>query len=639
MTYLLQLHIGPVQGFIATARRTRDLWYGSYLLSEISKAVAHRLAQATEAKLIFPFARSLADLEPDSPLPVVNLVVAEVNAATADQAFELGEKAREAARAHWRSLCEKAMSKLASSRPGASPPKLVRMDIWKAQLDDVLELYSAVVPLEAGQYSKSMNDLRALMASRKSFKNATALSGEPAGLPKSSLDGQRSTVMHEDDGEGRSFWRQWRRKLGVEPGEHLDLAGLVKRVQGREASFVPVGRMALVPWLDKLGPALAAKDAKGSAWQAFTQAASGLVGVDAGSGLHVGTYPWAAAFPFDGQMVYVDRRARARPPEPAAGQAEADATDADLRVKIDAFAAALNKVCEVSGVTQRPSPYYALLLADGDRMGELVDAATDADEHRQISVALAEFAATVPELVNGPPHDGACIYSGGDDVLALLRVDRALVCADALRQKFASLLNPRADALNARRKTQGLQALKPPTLSVGVAICHMLDPLGDTREWAKEAETLAKNGLRGTPLTEQRNALGVVVKPRGGGPLAIRMRWDDAAARQQLETFQRYFTAEELPAGLPYELRDAWDWCKSIFDPDKPEPEFEGLWKGRVRVLLSKKRRPRDEEPLDSGVARDLHQMLIAGRPAEQRACLDRLMVARWLTGQATEGR
>ena len=40
MTHLLRIHIGPVQEFIATARRSRDLWFGSWLLSELSKASA-----------------------------------------------------------------------------------------------------------------------------------------------------------------------------------------------------------------------------------------------------------------------------------------------------------------------------------------------------------------------------------------------------------------------------------------------------------------------------------------------------------------------------------------------------------------------------------------------------------------------
>jgi CRISPR-associated protein Cmr2 len=40
MSYLFLVNIGPVQDFIASARRSRDLWYGSWLLSELAKAAA-----------------------------------------------------------------------------------------------------------------------------------------------------------------------------------------------------------------------------------------------------------------------------------------------------------------------------------------------------------------------------------------------------------------------------------------------------------------------------------------------------------------------------------------------------------------------------------------------------------------------
>ena len=39
MTHLLLISIGPVQDFIASARKAQDLWFGS-LLSDLSAAVA-----------------------------------------------------------------------------------------------------------------------------------------------------------------------------------------------------------------------------------------------------------------------------------------------------------------------------------------------------------------------------------------------------------------------------------------------------------------------------------------------------------------------------------------------------------------------------------------------------------------------
>ncbi|MGB2771816.1 MAG: type III-B CRISPR-associated protein Cas10/Cmr2, partial [Anaerolineae bacterium] len=46
MPYLFQCAIGPVQDFIATARKSRDLWYGSWMLSELAKAAAKAIADA-----------------------------------------------------------------------------------------------------------------------------------------------------------------------------------------------------------------------------------------------------------------------------------------------------------------------------------------------------------------------------------------------------------------------------------------------------------------------------------------------------------------------------------------------------------------------------------------------------------------
>ena len=46
MTTVLILSFGPVQDFIAAARRSRDLWSGSWLLSEVCKAAALALYRA-----------------------------------------------------------------------------------------------------------------------------------------------------------------------------------------------------------------------------------------------------------------------------------------------------------------------------------------------------------------------------------------------------------------------------------------------------------------------------------------------------------------------------------------------------------------------------------------------------------------
>ena len=57
--YLVTLSLGPVQSLIEAARRTRDLWCGSWLLSEAARAAARVMHQAQPGCLIFP--------SPDNP--------------------------------------------------------------------------------------------------------------------------------------------------------------------------------------------------------------------------------------------------------------------------------------------------------------------------------------------------------------------------------------------------------------------------------------------------------------------------------------------------------------------------------------------------------------------------------------------
>ncbi len=82
MTYVFALSLGPVQDFIVASRRTRDLWFGSYLLSQASLAAAQAL-RAQGAQLIFPAAETL-DAGEDARGNVSNKILAVVTASEED---------------------------------------------------------------------------------------------------------------------------------------------------------------------------------------------------------------------------------------------------------------------------------------------------------------------------------------------------------------------------------------------------------------------------------------------------------------------------------------------------------------------------------------------------------------------------
>ena len=81
MKHFIIVGIGPVQDFIASARKSRDLWFGSWLLSELSRAAAKTIvaseSNGTEC-LIFPHINSEQQLAPNHSHNIVNKIVAEV---------------------------------------------------------------------------------------------------------------------------------------------------------------------------------------------------------------------------------------------------------------------------------------------------------------------------------------------------------------------------------------------------------------------------------------------------------------------------------------------------------------------------------------------------------------------------------
>ncbi len=79
--------LGPIQDLIASARRSRDLWYGSWLLSDLSRTAARTVADKHGlGALIFPRPAKPAELEEKSELGIANKIVAIVPGSPQDVA-------------------------------------------------------------------------------------------------------------------------------------------------------------------------------------------------------------------------------------------------------------------------------------------------------------------------------------------------------------------------------------------------------------------------------------------------------------------------------------------------------------------------------------------------------------------------
>lgn len=65
--HLVSIAIGPVQSFIAQARRTRDLWFGSFVLSELSRAAARSMTECPDVLKEEPKSVGHSEGEPGQP--------------------------------------------------------------------------------------------------------------------------------------------------------------------------------------------------------------------------------------------------------------------------------------------------------------------------------------------------------------------------------------------------------------------------------------------------------------------------------------------------------------------------------------------------------------------------------------------
>lgn len=510
--HLLALTVGPVQEFIAAARRTRDLWFGSYLLSEISKATA-KAVQDHGGTLIFPAPHNAADLAPNSRLNVANVIVAELS--ESDPAT-VARAAKEAARSRWRSFAE------AVFRDHQS---VIQADIWNDQVDDVIEFYSAWRIYASQTYQADRAALMRLLSARKRCRDFLPANGR-AGVPKSSLDGLRESVLRPPgDWPERS-----RRRLSVQQGEQLDVVGMVKRAWA-SASGTPrypsVARVAADSWL---------RGVDASRLDALVNACHGL----GSEVLHeIDTsedrgHPQYAAFRFEGTAVFRSRHRDMLK--------EAELSDTHFQPLARALA-------ELTRDFGEPNPYLGVLVADGDRVGQALSGLESADDHRAFSQALASFASEARQIVQG--HNGVLVYAGGDDVLAFVPVDRCLPCSRALHDKFGDTLAQ----WSTKTKTQL-------TLSVGLAIAHFMEPLEDLLEYGRAAERHAKRPRSEDRAQLERDGLAVHVLKRGGGPVAVRANWS-TQPEKQLQQLAEWIEFRAISGRVAYDLQKVADVYES----------------------------------------------------------------------------
>lgn len=599
--FLLALSIGPVQEFIAAARRTRDLWFGSHLLSELSRAAARAVADwpgVGMERLIFPAPKNAADLETaedlgvDSDLSVANIILTELPSNVVP--LDVAKEAHEAVKRLWQCFASQAWDAVEKAAGGEGVHAVIREDLWRTQIEDAIEFYAAWTLLSVDRYGNARARVMRLLAGRKACRNF--IPGEGCqGVPKSSLDGRRESVLENDkNGDGKkTVIARIRRELRLNKGEQLCAIGLTKRQAGGTRPYPSVSRIAAEPWLHGVQCAAREKPDVRKAFEALKQICRGFRDAGHLHALDCSRFSQYAQFPFEGTCLYPTRFTD--------WKQETGLTDENLDP--------LRKALEGLGQGE-PDPYLAILVADGDHMGRILSKMKEPDDHRSFSRALAQFASSVYGIVQ--EHFGVCIFAGGDDVLAFVPVHKSISCAQALHKRFSELRQSAPDG-------------QEPTLSVGIAIGHCMEPLEDLRAYGLQAEAAAKHAtpkMPGNGPFAERNGIAVTVHPRSGVVVSVREQWQAGSHSldMRLNEWARLFSDRKLPGKLPYDLHVLADELDNWSSPDVGD-----AIQAELRVLLTRKQVSKD---LREDVVKKLET---CDSPVSLRHRAEEMLVAQWI--------
>ncbi len=378
----LSFTIGPVQSFVGQARRTRDLWSGSWLLSFLAEtAFVEAGKSATQA--IIPHRENIQGAEITAFKSAIGGMPNrfELEYDSEEDAQNAALSARDAFYESWNKIAAGVFEEYVEHASGLGKHT---EDIWKRQIGHFWEISWVIAPL--GENEKTLG---LLTAARKNIRNTKS---QPEGGVKCSLMGNLQELSgYSNTSAQNKFWK----KLVERTGTH-DFRRRKKGV----AKVVVIERLSAIALIKRLYPNILKS--------VYPQI------------MFEPTSPWPSTS-FLAQVPSLRINASEKNLDELIEKEGHSDEDNRAREKEDAF--------------------YALLVMDGDSMGKLISS-MDGDTSG-ISKSLNDFAEGVDTIV--VKHFGKTVYAGGDDVVALLPTNTVLDASEELAALYSKCFdNPRA---------------------------------------------------------------------------------------------------------------------------------------------------------------------------------------------------
>ena len=507
---MLMFTIGPVQSFIEAARKTEDLWMGSYILSYLIAQAMNRVRGA-DIELIYPAIGSQSPFDfwkqqdfATPSFPNLFLAIGNGIEVSKDALVKHAKDAECIVKTEFERMAEHVMDEAFSNWRGKYVEK-----VCERQIPDFFDAYWVITEETDQSYGDWYDHTAGSLAAVKNCRTFAQI--QEFGR-KCSLDGTREILHLKQDEPVRDAMKWWQDFAANNPKycrreEALCAVSLTKRMgrhfletksefsdefsEDRLLRFPSTSEVATADFKEQFQRNIPALGIYGD----FVKEVKKLRALNK----NPADIPFIKPLPkigmiqrnIDGEWLY-----------------EETWTESYLRRYYNIDAKAEKKqiqTCKqlrqnlVQMLDGEPGRYYAAIALDGDNMGEKIREAKSKEDHEKRSDDLIQYTKAARHIVE-QHHLGKLTYAGGDDLLALANLKDLLPMLKKLREKFPNFT----------------------TASAGVCIAHNKVPLGDVLQQARRMEKAAKQ-------EGGRDALGIALFKHSGNISQVVTKWKYAA--------------------------------------------------------------------------------------------------------------
>lgn len=556
---ILSFSIGPVQSFITQARKTKDPFSGSKLLSDIIHFV---LSEFAEEQIIFP------DKSIESK-PNRFIILLDKDT---DEKY-IVEKIENVARTKYLDIAINTYKEIFGD-------DIVPVG-FKEQIEDFLDINWVLLDYDEKNYKEIYNELDSIMGSIKNTRRYRQIEYKQSGLgekgKKCNVCGERNALFYKKKPSEslQPFEYKVVKDNFISEKESLCAICFTKRYYEKETKdgvFPSTADISLMNVIDSPGDEI---------FNSRTLKCEGNFTAD-------------LLFEENISMEYIKENGMIN-------KVLTEKEEEELIRELKAKEKHIKNEIKEKGL--KPSKYYGIISFDGDSMGkwlsgEKIDEKKGSllEFHKNLSSLLGKFSDEARNTIIA--SKGRIIYAGGEDFLGFINLENLFIVMKGLRQLFDTKVNLPLKKYYKNEKDNL-------TFSAGICITHYKTTLFNSIMWAKKMEEKAKD-------MDGKNAFAIALLKRSGEIEMASFKWQEdnedytiiEFAKEIIDVLAKGYFSDSFIYALDETIRRLPDEYKSKKDINKET--LNNMMKSEIKRLV---KRSADSSKIGNNADKKIEQL------------------------------